>query len=52
MVVRSDDVVGNEVTGISWPVGDEGRRYAFTARFSDDGEVIECQVQEASADGA
>ncbi|MHB1555063.1 MAG: hypothetical protein ACYCSX_07890 [Acidimicrobiales bacterium] len=51
MIVRSDDVAGNEVTGIAWPAGDERRRYAFVALFSDDGEVLDCHVREAPAGG-
>jgi len=43
VVVRSDDVDGNEVTGVAWPSagGDEHR---FTAVFTDDGEVTDLEL--------
>ena len=41
IVVRSDDVDGNDVSGVVARGATEQR---FAARFTDDGEVVECQL--------
>lgn len=45
MVVRSDDVDGNQVSGTA-EAG--GRAYRFAAHFTDAGEVVECTVEPAA----
>jgi hypothetical protein len=42
VVVRSDDVDGNRVSGHA-ELG--GRAHRFVADFSDDGEVVNCTVE-------
>jgi hypothetical protein len=41
VVVRSDDVDGNRVTGVAHAAGGEHR---FVADFTDDGEVVDCRL--------
>ena len=46
VVVRSDDVAGNEVTGTAWRRGEEDRPHRFIAQFSDDGVVTRWRLVE------
>lgn len=41
IVVRSDDVDGNDVRGA---VAQGATEQRFAARFTDDGEVLECRL--------
>ena len=45
VVVRSDDVEGNEVGGAAWPAEGDGEEHRFVALFTDDGEVTECRLE-------
>jgi hypothetical protein len=49
VVVRSDDIEGNEVGGSAWPSGG-GQEHRFTVRFTDDGHVVDCTVEAAAGD--
>jgi hypothetical protein len=44
VVVRSDDVDGNQVSGATWPLGGGGHEHPYVALFTDDGEVIGCTI--------
>jgi hypothetical protein len=46
VLVRSDDVVGNEVSGEARPASGEPRR--FLATFDDDGELLACELEAAA----
>jgi len=50
VVVRSDDVNGNEVTGAAWPLDESRQVHGYVALFTDDGEVINCTLEAAAGD--
>jgi len=50
VVVRSDDVVGNEISGMAWLPDGGGQQHRFVALFTDDGDVIDCRFVVAPGD--
>jgi hypothetical protein len=44
VVVRSDDVEGNQVAGGAWPAGRSGQERRFIVQFTDEGEVTGCRI--------
>jgi hypothetical protein len=51
VVVRSDDVEGNEVSGTTWRADGGGEEHHFVALFTDDGEVVDCSLEGAGSPG-
>ena len=46
VVVRSDDIVGNEVTGVAWAPGDDGDGRPYVALFTDDCDLVEVRLED------
>jgi len=49
VVVRSDDVDGNEVKGKAWLAVTSESKFSFAAVFNDDGTLAGCAIGDADA---